>query len=184
VSSGVVSERKRSKCTVEGSVPKGRVSVVAEEGVVSDRGVANAGDITKECATADGSISRAFCVIEKRDGSGGRIETAGRIVEERCRSDCRVLKSRANTCIADVEKERARTDCGVVAAVAVAPKRKPAYGCVAHAGGEIEQGVLSFRRVETGIASIRWWNDRPSAFTNCKRPRMKRTRNDRAVILR
>ena len=57
MASGIVSERKRSKCTVVGSLPEGRVSVVAEERMMSHSGVANAGDIAIECATTDGRVS-------------------------------------------------------------------------------------------------------------------------------
>ena len=80
MASGIVSERKRSNCTVVGSVPKGRVSVVAEESIMSHSGVVNAGDIAKECATADGRVLHAFGVVDKCSRSSGRIEAAGRVV--------------------------------------------------------------------------------------------------------
>ncbi len=50
----------------------------------------------------------------------------------------------------DVEKESSRTYSGVVAAVGVAPERKPAYSTVSHAGDEVEQGVLSFAVLNPG----------------------------------
>ena len=93
MASGIVSERKRSKCTVVGSLRKGRVSVVAEEGMMSHSGVANAGDITKECATADGRVSHTFGVVDKCSRSSGRIEAAGRVVQKRCRPNGSVLGS-------------------------------------------------------------------------------------------
>jgi hypothetical protein len=36
----------------------------------------------------------------------------------------------------------------------------PAVSCVVSAGSETKEGVLPFRRVATGIASIRCWADR------------------------
>ena len=65
MASGIVSERKRSKCTVVGSFPEGRVSVVAEEGMISHSGVANAGDIAKECAITDGRVADTFGIVDK-----------------------------------------------------------------------------------------------------------------------
>ena len=36
------------------------------------------------------------------------------------------------------------------------------------AGGEVEQGVLSLRRIETGIAAVWWRDNRSRAFANGK----------------
>lgn len=113
MASGIVSERKRSKCTVVGSVPERRVSVVAEESMISHSGVANAGDITKECATTDGRISHTFGVVDKSSRSSGRIEAAGRVVQKRGRGNGGVLGSLTRNLISDVEKERSRTHSGV-----------------------------------------------------------------------
>src|SRR5512132_4575168 len=93
----IVSERKRSKCTVEGSVPEGRVSVVAEESMMSHSGVADAGDIAKECATTDGRVSHTFGVVDKCSRSSGRVEAAGRVVQKRCRPNGGVLGSLTRT---------------------------------------------------------------------------------------
>ena len=103
--------------------------------MISHSGVANAGDIAKECATTDGGVSHTFGVVEERRSSGGRIEAAGRVVQKRCRANGGVLRSLARTLISDVEKERSRTHSGVVAPVSFAPERKPAYCSVPHAGG-------------------------------------------------
>ena len=138
MASGIVSERKRSKCTVVGSLPERRISVVAEECMISHSSVVNAGDIAKECATTDGRVSHAFGVVEKCTRSSGRVEVASRVVQKRCRANGGVLGSLTHTLISDVEKERSRTHSGVVAPVSVAPERKPAYCCVPHAGGEVE----------------------------------------------
>jgi hypothetical protein len=139
MASGIVNERKRSKCTVVGSVGEGRVSVVAEEGMISHSGVAIAGDIGKKCATTDGRVSHTFGVVDKCSRSSGRIEAAGGVVQKRCRANGGVLGSFTRTLISDVEKERSRTHSGVVAPVSVAPERQPAYCSVPHAGGEIEK---------------------------------------------
>ena len=168
MSSGIGSERKRSKRTVVGSVPEGRVSVVAEEGMISHSGVANAGDIAKERATADGRVCHTFGVVDKCSRASGRIEAAGRVVQKRCRANGGVLGSFTRTLISDVEKERSRTQSGVVAPVSVAPERKPAYCRIPHAGGEVEQGVLSFRRVEPGIAAVWRWDNRSHQRCNRK----------------
>ncbi len=87
MASGIVSERKRSKCTVVGSVPEGRVSVVTEEGTMSHSGVANAGDITKECDTTDGCVSHTFGVVDECSRSSGRIEAAAGVVQKRSRAN-------------------------------------------------------------------------------------------------
>src|SRR4029079_13596914 len=92
---GIVSERKGSERTVERSVPEGRVPVVAEESMMSHSGVADADDIAKECASTDRRVSRAFGVVDKCGRSSGRIKAAGRVVQERCRANCRVLHSLA-----------------------------------------------------------------------------------------
>jgi hypothetical protein len=57
--------------------------------------------------------------------------------------------------VTHVEKQCARTNRGVVAAVGVAKERKPSRSCVRDAGGEVLKGIASFRRVETGITSVR-----------------------------
>ena len=169
MASGIVSERKRSECTVVGSFPKRRVSIVAKEGMISHSGVANAGDVGKECATTDGRVSHAFGVVEKCSRSSGRIEAAGRVVQKRRRANGGVLGSLTRTLISDVEKERSRTHSGVVAPVSVAPERKPAYCSVPHAGGEVEQGVLSFRCVEPRIAAV-WRRDNRSSQRCNRKP--------------
>jgi len=62
--------------------------------------------------------------------------------------------------VSEVEEERARTEGGVEAAVGVAKERIPANCCVPDAGGEVEKGVLPFRGIEPGIASVRWRDNR------------------------
>ncbi len=94
MASGIVSERKRSKCTVVGSLPEGRISVVAEEGMISHGGVVNAGDIAIECASTDGRVFHTFGVVDKCGRSSGRIEAAGGVVQKRCRANGGVLGSR------------------------------------------------------------------------------------------
>src|SRR5882724_13494604 len=123
-------------------------------------GVANAGDITKECATADGRVSHAFGIIDKSSRSSGRIEAAGRVVQKRCRTNGGVLSSVTRTLVSDVEKERSRPHSGVVAPVSIAPERKPAYCSVPHAGSEIGKSVLPFSRVKPGIAAVWCWDNR------------------------
>jgi len=56
----------------------------------SHSGVANAGDVAKECATTDGRVARTFGVVEKRGHSSARIGAAGRVVVnlEQMDSDC------------------------------------------------------------------------------------------------
>ena len=115
------------KAAVVGSVPEGRVSVVAEEGMISHSGVVNAGDIAEECATADGRVCHTFGIVDKCRRSSGRIEAAGRVVQKRCRANGGVLSSLTRTLISDVEKKRSRTQSGVVTPVCVAPERKPTY---------------------------------------------------------
>ena len=122
MASGVVRERKGPECTVEGSVPEAGVSIFCEVRVISNGGVANAGDITKESAITDGRVSRAFGVIDERGRSGGRIETTGRIVQKRCCTNGGVLHSLTTVLVSRVEKERPRTDSGVIAALRVAPE--------------------------------------------------------------
>jgi hypothetical protein len=139
MASGIVSERKRSKCTVVGSLAEGRVSVVAEEGMMSHSSVVNARDIAKECATADGRVCHTFGVVDKCSRSSRRVEAVGRVVQKGCRRNGRVLGSLTHTLVADVEKEGSRTDSGVVAAVSIAPKRKPAYCCVPYACGQVNR---------------------------------------------
>jgi len=162
MASGIVSERKRSNCTVVGSVPEGRVSVVAEEGMMSHSGVANAGDITKECASTDGRVSHTFGVVDKSSRSSGRIEATDRVVQKRCRpnGNGRVLGSLTRTLISNGEKERSRTHSGVVAPVSVASERKPAYCSVSQAGCKVEKSVLPLRRVEPGVAAVWGWDNR------------------------
>jgi len=143
MASGIVSERNRSKCTVVGSVPNLRVSVVAEESMMSHSGVANAGDITKECATTDSRISHTFGVVDKSSRSNGRV-----------------LGSLTCALISDVEKERSRIHSGVVAPVSVAPERIPAYGSVPDTGGKVEKSVLPLRRVEQGVTAVWDWDNR------------------------
>ena len=133
---------------------------------MSHGGVVNAGDIAKECATTDGRVSHAFGVVDKCSRSSGRIEAAGRVVQKRCRANGGVLGSFTRTLVSDVEKEGSRAHSGVVAPVSVAPERKPAYCCVPHAGGEVEQGVLSFCRVKPGIAAVWRWDNR--SHRRCK----------------
>ena len=136
-------------------------------------GVANAGDITKECATADGRVSHAFGVIDKSSRSSGRIEAAGRVVQKRCRPNGRVLGSLTRTWISDVEKERSRTHSGVVAPVSVASERKPAYCSVSQAGCEVEKSVLPLRRVEPGVAAVWRWDNRSHRRCNYKADKHK-----------
>jgi hypothetical protein len=110
--------------------------------MISHSGVVNAGDIAKECATTDGSVSHTFGVADKCSRSSGGIEAAGRVVQKRCRANGCVLRSITRTLIPNVEKQRSRTQGGVVAPVSVAPERKPAYCSVPHTGREIEKSVL------------------------------------------
>ena len=85
--------------------------------------------------------------------------------------------------ISDVENERSRTQSGVVAAVGVAPERKPAYCCVPHAGGEVEQGVLSFRRVEPGIAAVWRWDNRSHRGAIANQTSTKTTEDSDGITL-
>ena len=62
-------------------------------------------------------------------------------------------------CVCGVEKERPRAGSGIEAACCVAKERKPTNCCVRRAGGEAKKGILAFRRVEPGIASIGRWNN-------------------------
>jgi hypothetical protein len=76
---------------------------------MSHSGVVDAGDIAKECATADGRVCHAFGLVEKCSCSGGRIEAAGHVVQKGCRANGGVLGSLTRALISDVEKERSRT---------------------------------------------------------------------------
>lgn len=87
MANGMVSERKRSKCTVVESIPKGRISVVAEEGLISHSGVADAGDFGKQHTTTDGRVSHTFCVVDKCSRCSGRVVAAGRVVQKGCRAN-------------------------------------------------------------------------------------------------
>ena len=77
---GIVCERKRSKCTVVGTFPERRISIAAEEGMISNSGVVNAGDISKERATVDGRVCYTFGGVDNCTRSSGRIEAAGCVV--------------------------------------------------------------------------------------------------------
>jgi hypothetical protein len=141
--------------------------------MMSHSGVANAGDVTKECATTDGRVSHTFGVVDKSSRSSGRIEAAGRVVQKRCRLNGRVLGSFTRTLISEIEKERSRTHSGVVAPVSVAPERKPAYCSVPHAGGKVEKSVLPLRRVELGVAAVWGWDNRSHRRCNNKADKHK-----------
>jgi len=62
--------------------------------------------------------------------------------------------------VSDVQNERPCPDSGVETAVGIAEKRTPDNCCVRYIGGEGREGILSFRCVEPGIASVRRGNDR------------------------
>ena len=87
------------------------------------------------------------------------------------------------TLISDVEKESSRTDSGVVAPVSVAPQRIPPNGGVPYAGGEVEQGVLPFCRVERGVASVWGWDNRSHRRCNEKQASTKTTEDSEGITL-
>ena len=96
-----------------------------------------------------------------------------------------VLGSLTRNLISDVEKKRSRTQSGVVAPVSVAPERKPAHCRIPHAGGEVEQGVLPFRRVESGIAAV-WRRDNRLRLAGATEARQDASamRSDGVAVLR
>ena len=136
--------------------------------MMSHSGVANAGDITKECATADCRVSHTFGVVDNCGSSSGRIEAAGRVVQKRCRANGGVLGSITGTLVSNVEQESPGAESGVVAAVGITPQRIPADGSVSYTGGEVKQGVLSFRRIEPRVASVWRWDNRSQQRCNRK----------------
>ena len=93
MASGIVSERIGSKCTVVRGLPEGRISVVAEECMMSHGSVVNAGDIAIECASTDSRVFHTFGVVDKCGRSSGRIEDTGCVVQKRCRANWRCFAS-------------------------------------------------------------------------------------------
>ena len=67
----------------------------------------------------------------------------------------------------------------------VAPERKPPNSCVVGAGVDVEtqKGVLPFRRVASGISSIRRWNNRLRPLWECKKAKRPEDRHEDEVSI-
>src|SRR4029450_5189887 len=86
--------------------------------------------------------------MDKRGASIGRVVVAFRVQQECCNAGGRIV-------VSHVEHKRRSANTGVEAAGGNAAEREP-YNCrVGSASAEAKKSVLSFRRSEVGIVSIR-----------------------------
>src|SRR5215467_13572717 len=97
-------------------------------------------------------------VVKERLGSNRCVAFAVSVAEKRRPTNCRI-----SVC-GHRAKERRGTYRRIELAVPVALKRKPPNRRVVNASRKAQQGVLPLCRVVSGIASVRWRNNRLRAL--------------------
>ena len=114
--------------------------------------VVDTSSLIKERLKAGGRVVAAVGVVQEGKRSIGRVVEPSDVEEKRGSAGGRIL-------VCSVEHKRGSAKCRVEVACSKALERKPANCRVPLPGGETKEGLLPFGRVESGIASVRWWDN-------------------------
>ncbi len=106
---------------------------------------------------AHSGIVGTVVVIDQGGCSKGAVPRARGVKQKSCGAHCGIG-------IGIIEHQRSGANAGVVIAGASPKQRIPTKSCICSTAGEVTQRVASFRRRETGIATVRRRTERPKAF--------------------